>query len=197
MCYNTVLDMKTILLPTALSGTELPFKKWSSEMITQAELKDILSYNPKTGIFTWNKTKSNRIKIGDECGSITSLGYKITKIKGKYYSLHRLSWLYMYGEFPDGIIDHINQNRGDNRISNLRCITRAENNKNRTLQSNNKSGVNGVHWISTAKRWAAVINIEGKRIGLGWYRNKEDAIQARKEANLKYGFSPNHGKRIT
>jgi len=99
-------------------------------MITQDKLKEILDYNQHTGLFTWKKIKkySNR-SVGDIAGSL-SLGYVVIGIDKKIYKAHRLAWLYVYGEFPKEQLDHINGNKEDNRICNLREANQSQNNFN-------------------------------------------------------------------
>jgi len=104
-----------------------------------------------------------------------------------------LAWLYVYGTMPKEQIDHINHVRDDNRIINLREVTHSENHKNRTKQSNNTSGVTGVHWLEEKERWQAYIKGDDKKIHLGTFKNKNDAISARKEAEIKYNYHSNHG----
>ena len=106
---------------------------------------------------------------------------------------HRLIWLYEYGYFPE-MIDHINHTKTDNRLCNLREAVREINGKNRPLQSNNTSGVHGVSWHSRNKRWTARINVDKKRISLGRFANYSDAVNARMNAEVLYGYSELHGK---
>lgn len=160
-------------------------------MINQKELKRVLNYNPETGVFTWRIKKSN-IKIGYITGSITSNGYLSTRINCKSYLSHRLAWLYVYGQFPENDIDHINHIRSDNRIKNLRVVINKENCKNKLLQSNNTSGVAGVTWYKRDKKWLTQINYNGKTITLGLFKNINDAKKAREKAKIKYGYHKNH-----
>jgi len=127
------------------------------------------------------------------------IGIKFNK-KPYVFKAHRLAWLYMTGKWPEKDIDHINHNPTDNRWENLRPINDKENSKNKKLQPNNKSGFNGVHFQEynrndkTYRYWIAQIGLNNEIIYLGSFKNKEGAIQARKEANIKYGFHENHGK---
>ena len=151
-------------------------------MITQEQVRKLFNYNPTTGLFTrkeqlkkYRKTKSG---ISKGCGY-----YQIT-ISGKTYTIHRLIWIYLYGEIPPKMqIDHINRTRDDNRLSNLRLVTRSQNFHNKTISRNNTSGVTGVHWHAVKKKWYAQIMINRKHVWLGYFKKKEEAIKARKEAN--------------
>lgn len=101
----------------------------------------------------------------------------------------------MTGEFPEGQIDHVNQIKTDNRFENLREVTNTINHQNIQLQKNNKSGVHGVGFHKTTKKWRACIKVNGKLIHLGLYSEKDLAIKARKEAEVKYKFHKNHGNK--
>ena len=163
-------------------------------MLTQSELKEHLHYNPETGIFTRIRSISNCVKVGDIAGSVRLDGYLETSVKGAGYMNHRLAWLCVHGRFPKHQIDHVNHNRSDNRIINLREATNQENHRNRPMQKNNTSGVVGVHRCKTHKKWLAYIKIDGKFINLGYSDDKFEAICARMSANNKYGFHGNHGR---
>lgn len=163
--------------------------------IKQCELKKILHYDPVNGVFTWivGNKYSKKPKAGDVAGC-KSKGYINISIKGIGYRAHRLAWLYIHGEWPSGVIDHINGNRSDNSISNLRDVTTKENNKNKRTQKNNKSGVTGVFWSGSAKKWSATIGHKGRVIYLGVFDSIEKAIKARTLAESKYRFHSNHGR---
>lgn len=165
-------------------------------MITQIELKKILSYDKETGLFAWKSNPSpfSRVKIGGIAGCYHKEGYIVIGINNKSYNAHRLAWLYTYGSFPPEQIDHINHNRSDNRLENLRSVTNQENAMNRSKHKLNKSGVTGVSWSKSYKRWIGNITIDGKRIYLGNFVSFSDAVDARKNAEVLYGFHENHGK---
>ncbi len=159
----------------------------------QEIIKRIFHYSPDTGLFTRLVKQGQRGAIGSIAGSADTKGYTIIKIDGKSHKAHRLAWLYVYGEMPDSHIDHINHNPSDNRISNLRSVTQAENNKNRPPQHDNKSGVSGVIWRKQSKKWMARISVKNKRVHLGLYSDINEAIKVRLIANVLYGFHKNHG----
>ena len=150
-------------------------------MLTQEVLKNYLTYDPENGTFIRNKDK----KI---LGTKHSTGYvviRISKPSDKLYKAHRLAWLYMHGSFPTNIIDHINRNGFDNRIENLREVTQKQNTENRLLNKNNTSGFKGVSWSNVANKWRARIWNNRKEIFLGLYDEKNDAVNAYKNASKK------------
>lgn len=161
--------------------------------LTQNQLKKLLDYNPKTGDFIWKVRYCSPIRVGAVAGCVTDRGYIRINVLGTTYLAHRLAWLYVYGVFPSRQIDHINQQRHDNRIENLREATARENRKNTTLQKNNTSGHVGVSWHAKAEKWRAYLKVKGKQKNLGLFAKKSDAIAARKEASTKFGFHDNHG----
>ena len=161
-------------------------------MLTQERLKELLHYDPEAGLFTWLVSSGNGVKVGDIAGSF-SHGYIQIRVKGKLHQAHRLVWLYMSGVWPKDQIDHINHIRDDNRIVNLREATHRENGRNRSMKSNNKSGVTGVHRYEQRKKWVAQIKVDDKLIYLGCFTDKFEAVCARKSAENKFGFHPNHG----
>ena len=159
--------------------------------MTQEKLKDILHYNPDTGTFIW-KINRGRIKLGDIAGRLSryiQIGYN-----NKKYAAHRLAWLYVYGKMPDGEIDHINHEKTDNRILNLRDSTREEQAQNMVQRKDNRSGTTGVGFRRDANKWHARITVDKKQMHIGYYFTKEEAIVARKKAETKHGFHKNHGK---
>lgn len=162
------------------------------ESVTQKRLKEVLDYNKDTGIFTWILRRQG-VKLGKIAGYKQKIGYVVISVDQKDYKAHRLAWLYIYGHFPKYQIDHINQKKDDNRICNLRDVTVLENGRNRKISNNNTSRIQGVSWNKGSNKWQAGIMINQKAYNLGTFKNKEDAIKARKEAEIKYGFHKNHG----
>jgi hypothetical protein len=157
-------------------------------MITQAELKDLLTYNPETGIFNWIK------RNGNIAGSLHNKGYSRIEINGRKYLAHRLAWLYVNGSFPNEFIDHINGVRDDNRIVNIREASRSQNAWNQGVNIVNTSGLKGVYWNKKANKWLAKIEFLGKSKYIGVFLDKNEAHQAYCKAADKYHkeFS-NHG----
>jgi hypothetical protein len=168
----------------------------TGQELTQERLKSLLSYNPETGEFTWLVSRGSR-QAGEIAGCLkrdrSEKVYIRIKIDGKNYLAHRLAWLYTHGEWPENDIDHIDQDSLNNRLSNLRDVTNAENGKNQKIAKNNSSGVMGVCFRNDMQKWHARIEVNGKRIHLGLFDLKDDAIVARKNAEVKYDFHPNHG----
>lgn len=163
------------------------------------ELKKHFRYDPYTGYLYWIRKTSDksRVKIGKKAGYVKKDNqYVKVGFKGCEYAAHRIAF-YMYYGFIDNKkeIDHINGVRYDNRISNLRLVTSQKNARNMHISKNNKSNFNGVNWHKAAKKWQARIYHEGVRIDLGRYDKKEDAIKARKQAEIEYGYEKFHDYR--
>ena len=138
-------------------------------MITQLQLKEVLVYDPESGIFTWISTRNNFRKAGSIAGSVNKFGYIRITIDEKRYMAHCLAWLYMTGEWPKRDLDHQNLDKADNRWRNLREATRSQNIANTSLNSSNSSGVKGVCWHRRRKLWQAAITCDGRRIHLGYF----------------------------
>lgn len=171
-------------------------------------LRELIEYNPETGVMTWHERPSKFFKqdrqrtaernasnwnaknAGKPALACNSHGYLGGRLFDRTVKAHRVAWAIYYGEWPAQAIDHINGDRSDNRISNLRDVTIAENNRNETLRRNNKSGVTGVSWEKLRGKWQA--RIRNKCVG--YFDDKNDAIAARKAAEAVYGFHPNHGR---
>lgn len=162
-------------------------------MLTQERVKELFDYDPETGVLIRKIASSRNSKIGDIAGWTDKKGYRSLKIDWKTYKVHRVIWLWMTGKMPVGEIDHDNRQKSDNRWKNLKDVTGAENTKNKKLYSSNKSGCAGVFFRESPQSWSATISANGKRFRLGCFKDLADAINARKQAELKYGFHPNHG----
>lgn len=129
-------------------------------------------------------------KGGKPIGSLNAKGY----LHYRNVSLHRIAWFIHYGSWPEYNIDHINGDKLDNRIGNLRSVTQSENCKNRAIPKSNASGVHGVYWDKHANKWKAQIRVNGRAITLGRSSCIDELKIARKEAEIKYGFHENHGR---
>lgn len=141
------------------------------------DLKSRYSYDFSTGVFTRLKNNWN-FKVGDILENKTPDGYLILGIGKSQFLAHRMAWLYHYGEMPNGMLDHINGDRSDNRIENLRVVGSLENTWNTKKHSDNKSGYKGVHYHKQNDTWRAVIMANGKRIHIGLFKTPEIAHDA-------------------
>ena len=161
--------------------------------ITIERLRELVEYNAELGRFFWLQSGRGFMTKGAEAGSFDAHGYGQVRLDRQIYKEHRLVWFYHTGKWPEEQIDHINHQRRDNRFENLRLASNSENHRNRPMQRNNTSGFVGVYWDK--RGWfESYINAGGKKIRLGRFKNIEDAIEARQEANRRYGFHENHGK---
>lgn len=154
--------------------------------ITQHELKRVLNYDPDSGIFTWRVSVGTSSLAGKVAGCLSVDGYVGIRVMGTRYQAHRLAWLYVYGALPSGDIDHKNCIKKDNRISNLREASRAQNKWNVGRNKNNTSGHKGVSFAAGCKKWHSIINVHGIRISLGRFDKIEDAAAAYNAAAVKY-----------
>lgn len=146
-------------------------------MITQDRLKEVLNYDPETGLFTWRVNIQSRARIGAIAGC-NSRAYRVIRIDGRSYEAHRLAWLYMTGNFPKVLIDHINMDGMDNRFFNLREADKSSNALNKPAQRNNKLGIKGVCWVKSNKKYLASTRVRGVT-----YREHFDTIE---EATAAY-----------
>jgi hypothetical protein len=154
-------------------------------------IKDFLSYDQSSGVFTWIKSLSNRKKAKSIAGSLTQSGYYEICYNNQRVLSHRLAWFFVYGEMPDGVIDHINGLRTDNRIENLRCVSQMENTQNTlTASKSSKSGVLGVHFSTRINRWVAQITVNRKCNHLGSFKTLEEAKEAYMKAKKQFHSAP-------
>lgn len=162
--------------------------------ITADRLRELMSYDADTGEAVWLVDRGIRKRAGDSVAGATKRGYLVACIDYRRYQLHRLIWLYVHGVWPENQIDHIDQDPSNNRLENLREVDATANLRNQPRSPHNKSGFTGVCWDRARGKWSAEIYAE-KKIHLGRFDNIDDAIDARKAANIKYGFHENHGKK--
>ena len=142
--------------------------------ITQARLQQLLDYNPLTGIFVWKVTRG-KIRAGSIAGTF-NMGYMQIRIDYKIHKAHRLAWLYTTGETPVGEIDHINGDKIDNRIVNLRVVTSRQNNSNR--RCHREGHLVGTSLRKDLDRWVAHISINGRLKHIGFYDTQLEAHEA-------------------
>lgn len=175
-------------------------------MITQEHLKTVLSYNKDTGLFYWKRHPLGDLAspsqqkrwasafIGKKAGCLKNTGYIVIRIAGKYYQAHRLAWLYIYGKHPENEIDHIDGNKANNAIANLRDVNNKTNLRNASLSKRNQSGVCGVFWHKSNKKWFAQIGYNNQVIKLGFFDDFFEAVCVRRSKQNELGFHKNHGK---
>lgn len=143
--------------------------------LTPERVRELLDYDRDSGLFVWKAPNSNRTSAGNVAGTIRH-GYVLIGVDGRQRLAHRLAWLLVTGEWPTADIDHINGNRSDNRIANLRQVTRSVNMENqRRPRGNNSSGFLGVGWDKEKRRWRAQIKVNGVNLILGRFRTPEEA----------------------
>ena len=153
----------------------------ATDMITQERLQSLLTYDPNTGKFRWRHQRPRCLE-GAIAGTISYHGYTAIKLDGRTYRAHRLAWLYENGCWPSGELDHINRQRSDNRIANLREASRFDNCQNRTKPDTAHSKYIGVSKGFGGKGWRAYIDKNNRRVTLGVFSTEAEAAQARTEA---------------
>ena len=163
-------------------------EKRESELLTQARLKELLHYDPVTGIFT-RAAPSKGAKIGDIAGSRYKDGYIRMWVNGARFQAHRLAFLYMEGYFPENPVDHIDHNPSNNIWSNIREVSHSCNSRNCKMAKNNKSGVNGVNWHPRDKVWCANIRFNHKHVNLKASRDFTEAVAHRLAAEQALDWS--------
>ena len=147
-------------------------------MLTQQRLKELFHYEPTTGLFTRKVQASHRVHVGDIAKYVNREGYVEIVIDYRKYRAQRLAWLYMYGEFPQGKLDHIDRNKVNNKIDNLRPVTNKQNVENVGIRVDNTSGYKGVSWCKAVCKWMAKITHLGVQIYLGYFNTPEEASTA-------------------
>jgi len=176
-------------------------------------LRELIDYDPETGALVWRVRDVSFFTDGkmSALGAMNiwnarfsgkpALSYKGLNgyfkgaVLGRWYLAHRVAWAIYSGSWPKNEIDHINGDRLDNRIANLRSVTSQENSKNTAIGSNNKSGIVGVYWEKDRFLWVAIIHHSGKRKFIGHFKSKDEAIEARAKANAECGYHVNHGRK--
>ena len=155
-------------------------------MIDQETVKKLFHYDAESGILIWRFGNGRNVKPWQEVKAKNGNGYYTAKIHGKSYLAHRLAWLYVHGSFPNKYIDHKNRIRNDNRLCNLRDVNTTDNAQNISLPSHNKSGYIGVSWIKSHNCWTVYVKVNKKNKWLGYYKNLDDAVAARKAGEKQY-----------
>lgn len=154
----------------------------------------LLAYCPDTGRLTWLKGHGNGIVAGAEAGCARKDGYRRVRIAGRYYYAHRIAWLLANGEMPE-FIDHISGDPSDNRLSNLRVASRAQNQQNQTAKRNSASGLKGVSFSERDSVWEASVMAGGRRARASFRDLLEAAAWVIRTRSALHGGFANHGGR--
>lgn len=187
------------------------------DLPTPDVLRQLLRYDEEAGVLFWRERPAsffregrgsytqdraarswNKRYAGREALSVLHphSGHKSGRLLGKMAKAHRVAWAVYHGNWPDGLIDHIDGDPTNNRIENLRVVHERDNARNRAIQHDNTSGCAGVSWHKKRKAWYARIGRGGRRVSLGYYPTKEAATEARLAAELSLGYHPNHGRSL-
>ena len=176
-------------------------------------LRQLLRYDPETGKLFWRErdpkwfastgrqTKEHRAAnwnsryANKEAFTATALGYRVGRIFDRMHRAHRVIWAMEIGSWPVGEIDHINGQRDDNRLSNLRDVSSSINGRNKCLRSDNTSGHQGIYWSAAAGKWVSCAWVDGTYHYFGLHADLSDAVAARKVADPLLGFHENHGRK--
>lgn len=172
-------------------------------------VRQLLRYDPASGKLFWryrprwlfasdraHKVWNARYAGAEALAYTDNHGYRMGAIlKQRHMKSHRAIWAIVHGKWPDEFIDHINGDRSDNRIVNLREASRQDNQRNVAMNHRNRSGTLGVYWLKKCRRWWAYIGSGGARETLGYFEKKSDAVAARKSAEQRLGYHENHGRK--
>lgn len=147
-------------------------------MLTAERLRQLLKYDPATGLFEWLAPTSRRVTIGAVAGSLTNRGYLVISVDGRRHGAHRLAFLYMTGSWPSGPLDHRDLDGLNNRWSNLRLASHSLNHANERRRRSNTSGFKSVIWNSQAGKWQARLTLNYRQIHLGYFDDPKLAHNA-------------------
>ena len=218
IAYGTLSEMRTLETKLQLNRKAKCWNRYYNVQVSNYDkelppikwLHECFELDADTGTLIWKarplhhfktaqyQKRHHTIYAGKEAGNINGKGYRKVAFTWNDKSLdwqqHRIVWAMHYGQWPNKALDHIDGNKTNNAITNLREVTYQENSKNLRMSKNNTSGHIGVNWHKGRSKWQASITVSGKWIYLKTYSNIEDAIAARQAAEIKYGFHENHGK---
>jgi hypothetical protein len=176
-------------------------------LLNLSAAREMFRYDPNSGELTWRdrpighfpsqaaRNVWNGRNAGKAAGRIASTGYRTVTVNGRSCLAHRIVWLLATGHYPVGEIDHINGDPADNRLANLRDVSSLQNQRNRRLNANNRSGVSGVRWIAKHQRWSAMIGGGHRKKNLGSFLTFDEAVAARRAGEKSRGYHENHGRR--
>lgn len=155
------------------------------------KIEDLLEYDPETGKLSW-RVKRGRCAAGSEAGTIGSYGYREIAVDGKKLKAHRIAWYLTYGQWPDDEIDHIDRNRANNALKNLRLASLQQNRWNTGQRKDSRSPFKGVVYEKRTGKWIAHIKVNGRYKHLGTFLTAEDAAAAYQTAasELRGDFVP-------
>jgi hypothetical protein len=176
------------------------------KLLLMQRAAEMVDYNSETGAITWRRRDvyvrgwSNKL-AGKECGVINT-GYRVIAFRfgpSRRFMVmaHRLAWFISFGVMPSGEIDHINRDRADNRIANLRDVSSSMNKRNFARKGNNTSGVPGVNWDKHRGKWFARARVDGRAYNLGRFDELTDADKAVRKFRSEHGFTETHGQEPT
>lgn len=194
LAANSPMGMMMAAMSQGVHGKPL------NQLIARVEksfaIPEWFSYVPETGAVLWRRSPSRKVRVGTPAGTPCGKGrkkYLNIKIKGGYILAHHVAFFLSFGRMPVTEIDHEDGNGLNNKLGNLREVTHAANMKNVRIGSRNSSGVVGVTFSTRNSTWESSICVDGQRIYLGSFKEKDSAICARKSAEMQYGFHANHG----
>lgn len=159
----------------------------ANAILSAARVRQLFDYDPKNGALTWAVDRSRLAKKGTVAGSVYSNGYRVVGVDQTYYLVHRLVWVHHYGEPPKLNVDHINGDRLDNRIANLRDVSKSKNAQNQRKCHGDKKSCDliGATWDKSNKNWKAQLVLNRKTVYIGRFKTPEDAHAAYLEAKRK------------
>lgn len=163
-------------------------KKEAASGLTQGFLLSVLHYDPETGLLTWidQHYRAGRDRVGQVAGRLHRSGYVNLKIFGVEYAAHRIAWMMVTGLWPERDLDHIDHNRANNKLANLRAATRRQNMMNRSINKGNQSGVKGVWYSKPRRSWMASISVEAHKSVVELFPSKEEAVAWRRKNERQY-----------